>query len=90
MQRGKKYKALKEKVDSTKFFSIDQAVELAKSTSYTKFDGTVEIATKVNYKSLQNIRGTISLPHGNGKKFAFLFSAKETNKTTRKLPERSS
>lgn len=87
MQRGKKYRAHKEKVDSTKFFSIDKAVELAKSTSYTKFDGTLEIATKVNYKSLQNIRGTISLPHGTGKKFVFLSFAKGTNKTMQKLPE---
>lgn len=76
MQRGKKYRAHKEKVDSTKFFSIDKAVELAKSTSYTKFDGTLEIATKVNYKSLQNIRGTISLPHGTGKKIRVLVFCK--------------
>ncbi|MFB5649298.1 50S ribosomal protein L1 [Leptospira wolffii] len=67
MKRGKKYRAAKEKVDALKVYPIEKAVELAKASSYTKFDGTIEIATKVNYKSLQNIRGTISLPHGTGK-----------------------
>ncbi|EQA37626.1 ribosomal protein L1 [Leptospira inadai serovar Lyme str. 10] len=67
MKRGKKYRAVKENIDSTKVYPIEKAVELAKASSYTKFDGTIEIATKVNYKSLQNIRGTISLPHGTGK-----------------------
>ncbi|TGK12248.1 50S ribosomal protein L1 [Leptospira fluminis] len=67
MKRGKKYRAAKENIDSTKVYPVEKAVELAKASSYTKFDGTIEIATKVNYKSLQNIRGTISLPHGTGK-----------------------
>ncbi|MGJ4745083.1 50S ribosomal protein L1 [Leptospira sp. SA-E8] len=67
MKRGKKYRAAKEKVDATKVYPIEKAVELAQATSYSKFDGTIEIATKVNYKSLQNVRGTISLPHGTGK-----------------------
>ncbi|TGJ98722.1 50S ribosomal protein L1 [Leptospira langatensis] len=67
MKRGKKYRAAKEKVDATKVYPIEKAVELAQATSYTKFDGTIEISTKVNYKSLQNVRGTISLPHGTGK-----------------------
>lgn len=67
MKRGKKYKALKEKVDREKLYNLNDAVGLAKETSYTKFDGSIEIATQVNYKSLQNIRGTVSLPHGTGK-----------------------
>lgn len=67
MKRGKKYRAAKEKVDATKVYPIEKAVELARATSYSKFDGTIEISTKVNYKSLQNVRGTISLPHGTGK-----------------------
>lgn len=68
MKRGKKYKSLYPKVDRTKLYSLEDAVALARETSYSKFDGTLEIATQVNYKSLQNVRGTISLPHGTGKK----------------------
>lgn len=67
MKRGKKYKALKDKVNREKLYNLADAVNLAKETSYTKFDGSIEIATQVNYKSLQNIRGTVSLPHGTGK-----------------------
>jgi large subunit ribosomal protein L1 len=76
MKRGKKYKALYTKVDRTKLYNLEDAVGLAKETSYSKFDGTLEIATQVNYKSLQNVRGTISLPHGTGKKVRVLVFCK--------------
>jgi large subunit ribosomal protein L1 len=72
MHRGKKYNSLYPKVDRTKLYSLEEAVVLAKETSFTKFDGTLEVATQVNYKSLQNVRGTISLPHGTGKKVRVL------------------
>ncbi len=76
MKHGKKYKALKEKVDREKLYTLNDAIALAKETSYTKFDGTIEIATQVNYKSLQNVRGTVSLPNGNGKKVRVLVFCK--------------
>jgi len=76
MKRGKKYKSLYPKVDRTKLYSLEDAVALARETSYSKFDGTLEIATQVNYKSLQNVRGTISLPHGTGKKVRVLVFCK--------------
>lgn len=76
MKHGKKYKALKEKVDREKHYTLTDAIALAKETSYTKFDGTIEIATQVNYKSLQNVRGTVSLPNGNGKKVRVLVFCK--------------
>ena len=76
MKRGKKYKALYTKVDRTKLYNLEDAIGLAKETSYSKFDGTLEIATQVNYKSLQNVRGTISLPHGTGKKVRVLVFCK--------------
>lgn len=76
MKRGKKYKEQYKKVDRTKLYTLEEAVRLAKETSYTKFDGTLELATQVNYKSLQNVRGTISLPHGTGKKVRVLVFCK--------------
>jgi len=81
MKRGKKYKSLYTKVDRTKLYSLEEAVRLAKETSYSKFDGTLEIATQVNYKSLQNVRGTISLPHGTGKKVRVLVFCKGDKQT---------
>jgi large subunit ribosomal protein L1 len=84
MHRGKKYKALYPKVDRTKLYSLEEAIKLAKETSFTKFDGTLEIATQVNYKSLQNVRGTISLPHGTGKKVRVLVFCKGDKQTEAK------
>jgi large subunit ribosomal protein L1 len=84
MHRGKKYKSLYPKVDRTKLYSLEEAVVLAKETSFTKFDGTLEVATQVNYKSLQNVRGTISLPHGTGKKVRVLVFCKGDKQTEAK------
>jgi large subunit ribosomal protein L1 len=81
MKHGKKFKAQYPKVDRTKLYSLDQAIVLAKDTSYSKFDGTLELATQVNYKSLQNVRGTISLPHGTGKKVRVLVFCKGEKQT---------
>jgi len=36
----------------------------------------VEASIKMNYKSLQNVRGIVQLPHGNGKKVRVLVIAK--------------
>ncbi|MCB1177290.1 MAG: 50S ribosomal protein L1 [Leptospiraceae bacterium] len=76
MKRGKKFKEQYTKVDRTKLYSLDEAIKLAKETSYTKFDGTLELSTQVNYKSLQNVRGTVSLPNGTGKKVRVLVFCK--------------
>lgn len=63
--RGQKYKAMKTFVDKTKKYSLTDAVRLAKKTSYTKFDGAVEVHFNTDEKG---IRGTVTLPHGTGKK----------------------
>jgi large subunit ribosomal protein L1 len=84
MQRGKKYKEQYKKVDRTKAYTLEEAVKLASETSYSKFDGSLEISTQVNYKSLQNIRGTISLPNGTGKKVRVLVFCKGDKQTEAK------
>ncbi|MDX1959060.1 MAG: 50S ribosomal protein L1 [Leptospiraceae bacterium] len=81
MKHGKKYKQQYTKVDRTKLYNLDEAVALAKDTSYSKFDGSLEISTQVNYKSLQNVRGTISLPNGTGKKVRVLVFCKGDKQT---------
>jgi len=48
-----------------------------KDVSYSKFEGSVEASIKVQYKSLQNVRGTLQLPHGTGKEVRVLVFAKE-------------
>ena len=70
MKKGKKYIAALEKVDSTKLYTIEEAVTLVKETSTVKFDATVDVSFKLNVnpkQADQQVRGTLVLPHGNGK-----------------------
>ena len=78
-KRGKKYLEAAKLVDSTKKYTLDEAVELVKKTSTVKFDATVEAAFKLNIdprKAEQNLRGAVSLPHGTGKTVRVLVIAR--------------
>lgn len=69
-KHGKQYKALVEKVDSSKLYSPKEAMALAKELSRSTFDETVEVAVRLGVdtrKADQNVRGSISLPNGTGK-----------------------
>ena len=77
MKRGKKWQEVSKKVDRSRAYEPEEAVELLKAISYSKFDGSVEISAKIGYKSLQNVRGVIRLPHGTGKTVRVLVFAKE-------------
>ena len=52
MKHGKKYRANEGKIDRTKVYPLDNAIQLAKDTSYMKFNGIIELLIKVNYKFL--------------------------------------
>ncbi len=78
-KRGKKYLEAAKLVDSTKKYTLDEAVELVKKTSTVKFDATVEAAFRLNIdprKAEQNLRGAVSLPHGTGKTVRVLVIAR--------------
>jgi len=77
MKRGKKWKEQIEKVDRIKHYDSKEASSLVKDVSYTKFDGSVEVSVKLGYKSYQNVRGVVRLPHGTGKEVRVLVFAKE-------------
>lgn len=68
---GKKYLALSSLVDKKKLYPLAEAIELIKKTSYSRFDGSVEVHINIDRKNLpagrQDLRGTITLPHGTGK-----------------------
>ena len=69
-KHGKKYREALGRVDNTKLYTPKAAMELAKELSSAKFDETVEVAIRLNVdtrKQDQNVRGSISLPHGTGK-----------------------
>lgn len=60
----------KKSVDRNNFYSIEKAIDLAKKISYEKFDPSIEISFNLNLdpkKVEQQLRGSIVLPHGNGK-----------------------
>ena len=70
MKKGKKYNAALAKVDSNKLYTIEEAVDLVKETSTVKFDATIDVSLNLNVdprQANQQLRGTLILPHGNGK-----------------------
>lgn len=62
--RGKNYKSAKSKTDSSKFYTIGDALKLIKSLSYAKFDETYELHIVVKKQGLNLL---LSLPHQFGK-----------------------
>ena len=69
-KHSKKYEAALKKVDASKTYSLEEAVKLVKETSVTKFDSSIDVSFKLNVNPTladQLIRGTFTLPHGNGK-----------------------
>ena len=70
MKKGKKYLAAEKAIDATKLYTIAEAAELVKTTSTTKFDSAIDVSFHLNVdpkQADQQIRGTVILPHGNGK-----------------------
>lgn len=69
-KHGKRYRAVREKVDSLKMYPVDEALGLVKDLANAKFDESVDIAINlgVNPKySDQMVRGAVVLPRGTGK-----------------------
>ncbi|HEL1929562.1 TPA: 50S ribosomal protein L1 [Streptococcus suis] len=69
-KKSKNLRAALGKIDSTKLYSVEEAVALAKETNFAKFDASVEVAYNLNIdvrKADQQIRGAMVLPNGTGK-----------------------
>lgn len=78
-KHGKRYRSLEGKVDRSKVYSADEAAALVKELATAKFDETVEVHLRLGIdprKSDQNVRGTVSLPHGTGRTVRVLAIAK--------------
>lgn len=71
----KKYDNALKQYDKSKRYSVAEAAEVVKKTSINKFDAPVQIVFKLNLDTKQpdqQLRGTIVLPHGSGKKVKVL------------------
>ncbi|MDH5361613.1 MAG: 50S ribosomal protein L1 [Gammaproteobacteria bacterium] len=67
---SKKIKAIREKVDSTKAYAIEDALNLLKDLPRAKFTESVDVAINLGVdprKSDQVVRGSAVLPNGTGK-----------------------
>lgn len=67
---SKNLKAANAKVDSEKFYTLEEGIKLAKEISFEKFDASLDIAFKLNLdvrQAEQQLRGAVSLPNGTGK-----------------------
>ncbi len=70
MKPGKRYRESAAKIDSTRQYPIDEAVEVLKSFPPSKFDETIEFSANLGVDPKhadQQVRGTVLLPHGTGK-----------------------
>lgn len=78
-RRGKSYLEKAKLVDRSKLYSPSEALALVKQTARAKFDETVEVALKLGVDPRhadQQVRGTVVLPHGTGRKVRVAVFAK--------------
>lgn len=78
MRHSRKQRELREKIDRTMKYSLEEAVKTVKENSYCKFDETVEAVARLGVDPKhadQMVRGTVALPHGTGKKVKVLVFA---------------
>ncbi|HSG99886.1 MAG TPA: 50S ribosomal protein L1 [candidate division Zixibacteria bacterium] len=78
MKRTKNMKKAYDGVDRSKRYSLEEAVSILQGAKYAKFDESVEVALRLGVdpkRADQMVRGTVSLPHGVGKKVRVLVFA---------------
>jgi large subunit ribosomal protein L1 len=79
MARGKKYIQVREKVDPTKLYTVEEAIDLIEKTKTAKFDETVEATVKLGIdprQADQQVRGAVVLPYGTGRSVRVLVFTK--------------
>ena len=74
-KRGKRYNEISQKVDKTKVYTPEEALELVFETKSAKFVETIELAIRLGVDPRhadQQVRGTVVLPNGTGKNVRIL------------------
>jgi|TARA_B100001750_G_C15425539_1_gene555297 large subunit ribosomal protein L1 len=68
----------RESIDSNKHYPLEEAISLLKKASNAKFNETIDISVNLGIdakKSEQNVRGSMVLPNGTGKKLKVIVFA---------------
>ena len=76
---SKRFREIAKVVSSEKSYTISEAIDLLKKCPPVKFDQSVEVSLKTGVdssKSDQQVRGTVSLPNGTGKKIVLVVFAR--------------
>lgn len=69
-KQSKRFRTLAKKLESTRQYPLDEAIQFVRDNATAKFDESVDIAIRLGVdprKADQLVRGTVSLPHGIGK-----------------------
>src|SRR3981189_775560 len=67
---GKRAAAIREGVDRTKLYPVEEAVKMVKERAKAKFDETIEVAMNLGVDPRhadQMVRGVVNLPNGSGR-----------------------
>ncbi len=70
VKRSKRYQKRVKLVDREKKYSLPEAVKILKAVDNSKYDETVSLNFQLGVRidsGNENVRGTVSLPHGSGK-----------------------
>lgn len=81
-RRGKQYRRVAELVEKERLYELADALALAAKTNPAKFDASVEMHLRLGVdprQADQNIRATVSLPHGTGKTIRVAVFAPESD-----------
>ncbi len=79
MKRGKRYKEAAARVDRTRYYLLEDGIQLLHQLPMAKFDETVECAVRLGVDPRhadQMVRSTVVLPQGTGRKIRVLVFAK--------------
>lgn len=82
MRRSKRYRSISENLKQGEAYPLSEGVDMVKRNAQAKFDETVELIANLGIdpkKADQQVRGTVSLPHGTGQKARILVFAEGEN-----------
>lgn len=78
-KKSKRFREIEKMVDVEKLYSLQEAIDTLKKCPPVKFDQSVELSLKTGVdarKSDQQVRGTVSLPNGTGKRVVLVVFAR--------------